>query len=80
MGGCGAASFRYCHRGDYVCGPSSPFRRSTDPYKEWASYMLMPCRGADDALLGSDAIRDAALTRSAAFESGPSRTSTHTRA
>ena len=32
-------SFRYCHRWDYDCGPSAPFRRLTSAHEELASYI-----------------------------------------
>src|SRR5271166_4315401 len=38
-GGMRRRELRYCHRGDYVCGSSSPFRRLTTAHKELATYI-----------------------------------------
>jgi hypothetical protein len=55
--------------GHGVCGPPSPFRRPTKAHEELATYIRWVGVEAavDGAFLGSDAIRDAALSRIAAL-------------
>ena len=64
-----------------ACGPSSPFRRLTTAHEKLASYIhACAANGPSTAsVTASDAIREAALTRTAAFRSAFARVHVHAR-